>query len=102
MEHEQQLRLAIRDNRFCCAFQPKVDICSEQVVGFESLVRWRDENGENRSPGTFVELAVELGLIDTITHFMLAETLKSIDRLDESFGAGTTFSVKCRASLQAT
>ena len=99
MEHEQQLRLAIRDNRFCCAFQPKVDIYSQQVVGFESLVRWRDENGENRSPSTFVALAVELGLIDTITHFMLTETVNSIERLDESFGAGTTFSINIPAKL---
>jgi diguanylate cyclase (GGDEF)-like protein len=99
MEHEQQLRLAIRDNRFCCAFQPKVDIYSQQVVGFESLVRWRDENGENRSPGTFVALAVELGLIDTITHFMLAETLKSIEQLDETFGVGTSFSINVPSKL---
>jgi diguanylate cyclase (GGDEF)-like protein len=99
MEHEQQLRLAIRDSRFCCAFQPKVDIYSQRVVGFESLVRWRDENGESRAPGTFVSLAVELGLVDTITHFVLAETLKSIERLDDSFGAGTTFSVNVPAIL---
>jgi len=99
MEHEQQLRLAIRDNRFCCAFQPKVDIYTQEVVGFESLVRWRDENSENRPPSTFVALAVELGLIDTITHFMLTETVNSIERLDESFGAGTTFSINVPAKL---
>ena len=99
MEHEQQLRLAIRDNRFCCAFQPKVDIYSQQVVGFESLVRWRDENGEHRSPSTFVALAIELGLIDTITHFMLTQTVQSIERLDESFGSGTTFSINVPSKL---
>ena len=99
MEHEQQLRLAIRDNRFCCAFQPKVDIFTQKVVGFESLVRWRDENGESRSPGTFVSLAVELGVIDTITHFVLDETLKSIAQLDESFGTDTTFSINVPSKL---
>jgi predicted signal transduction protein with EAL and GGDEF domain len=99
MEHEQQLRLAIRDNRFCCAFQPKVDIYTEEVVGFESLVRWRDENGENRPPSTFVSLAVELGLIDTITQFMLTETVNSIERLDESFGGGTSFSINVPPKL---
>ena len=99
MEHEQQLRLAIRDNRFCCAFQPKVDIYTQEVVGFESLVRWRDENGENRPPSTFVSLAVELGLIDTITHFMLTETVNSINRLDGAFGTGTTFSINVPARL---
>jgi diguanylate cyclase (GGDEF)-like protein len=99
MEHEQQLRLAIRDNRFCCAFQPKVNIYTQEVVGFESLVRWRDENGENRPPSTFVSLAVELGLIDTITQFIMTETIKSIERLDESFGAGTNFSINVPAKL---
>ena len=99
MEHDQQLRLAIRDNRFCCAFQAKVEIYTQQVFGFETLVRWRDENGENRSPGTFISLAVELGLIDTITRFVLAETLKSVARLDDTFGPGTTFSVNVPAQL---
>jgi EAL domain-containing protein (putative c-di-GMP-specific phosphodiesterase class I) len=99
MEHEQQLRLAIRDNRFCCAFQPKVDIYSQEVVGFESLVRWRDDNGESRPPSTFVALAVELGLIDTITYFVLNETVKSIAQLDDTFGPGTTFSINVPAKL---
>jgi c-di-GMP phosphodiesterase Gmr len=31
MELEQRLRLAIRDRQFCCAFQPKVDIRSQEV-----------------------------------------------------------------------
>ena len=57
MEVEQRLRLAIRDRQFCCAFQPKVDIHTQQVVGFETLVRWRDEDGEIQPPGEFIELA---------------------------------------------
>jgi EAL domain-containing protein (putative c-di-GMP-specific phosphodiesterase class I) len=97
MEQEQRLRLAIRDSRFCCAFQPKVDIHSEEVVGFETLVRWRDDDGEIHSPSTFVGLAVELGLIDPITHFVLAETIKSMARLDEAFGSGTTVSINVAA-----
>jgi len=47
MEMEQRLRLAIRDRQFCCAFQPKVDIRTQEVVGFETLVRWRDTGGGN-------------------------------------------------------
>src|SRR3954467_8629235 len=93
MELEQRLRLAIRDRRFCCAFQPKVDIRSQQVVGFETLVRWRDNDGEIHPPSTFISLAIELGLIDPITHFVLAETLKSVAALDETFGPNTSFSV---------
>src|SRR6202030_4388171 len=39
MAQEQRLRLAVRDGRFCCAFQPKVDIRSQEVVGVEALIR---------------------------------------------------------------
>jgi diguanylate cyclase (GGDEF)-like protein/PAS domain S-box-containing protein len=97
MELEQRLRLAIRDRRFCCAFQPKVDIRSHAVVGFETLVRWRDDEGEIHPPSAFIGLAIELGLIDIITRFVLAEALRSIEALDREFGPDTTISVNIAA-----
>jgi c-di-GMP phosphodiesterase Gmr len=97
MELEQRLRLAIRDRKFCCAFQPKVDVQTQQVVGFETLVRWRDEGGDIQPPSAFIGLAIELGLIDPITHFVLEEAVGSIERLDEAFGAGTTISINVAA-----
>jgi diguanylate cyclase (GGDEF)-like protein len=97
MELEQRLRLAIRDRRFCCAFQPKVDIRSQEVVGFETLVRWRDDDGDIHSPLSFIGLATELGVIDPITHFVLAEAIRSIDLLDDAFGAGKTIAVNVAA-----
>jgi diguanylate cyclase (GGDEF)-like protein/PAS domain S-box-containing protein len=97
MELEQRLRLAIRDRKFCCAFQPKVDVHSQEVVGFETLVRWRDEDGEIQPPSSFVGLAIELGLIDPITHFVVEEAVNSIEQLDAMFGAGTTISINVAA-----
>ena len=97
MEVEQRLRLAIRDRKFCCAFQPKVDIHTHQVVGVETLVRWRDDDGEIHPPGEFVGLAIELGLINPIANFVLAEAINSIDRLDAAFGPDTSISVNIAA-----
>jgi c-di-GMP phosphodiesterase Gmr len=97
MEIEQRLRLAIRDRRFCCAFQPKVDIQTQDIVGFETLVRWRDEDGEIHPPGNFIGMAIELGLIDPITNFVLAETVNSMERLDDAFGSGTSISINVAA-----
>ncbi len=97
MELEQRLRLAIRDRKFCCAFQPKVDIHSQNVVGFETLVRWRDDAGEIQPPSNFIDLAIELGLIDPITRFVLDEAVRSIEQLDAAFGAETTISVNVAA-----
>lgn len=90
---EQRLRFAIRDEKFCCAFQPKVEISSRKVVGFEALVRWRDDDGEIYPPGQFIGLATELGLINPITSFVLANAIKSMDYLDATFGPDTTISI---------
>jgi diguanylate cyclase (GGDEF)-like protein len=101
MEREQRLRLAIRDRQFYCAFQPKVDIRSHDVVGLEALVRWRDANGDIQGPSEFVALAIELGLIDQITHMVLDETVAAMGYIDEAFGPDTTISINI-AAKQAT
>lgn len=97
MKIEQSLRLAILEKRFCCAFQPKVDIRTKQVTGIEALVRLRDDEGVIQAPGTFINLATELGLIDELTHLVLAEIVKSIDLINDTFGPDTTISINVAA-----
>jgi diguanylate cyclase (GGDEF)-like protein len=97
MKVEQSLRLAILEKRFCCAFQPKVDIRTQDIKGIEALVRLRDDDGVIQAPGTFVNLAVELGLIDELTHLVLAEIVKSIDLINDTFGPDTSISINVAA-----
>jgi c-di-GMP phosphodiesterase Gmr len=97
MKVEQSLRLAILEKRFCCAFQAKVDIRTQQIKGIEALVRLRDDEGVIQAPGTFINLAVELGLIDELTHLVLAEIVKSIDLINETFGPATSISINVAA-----
>jgi cyclic di-GMP phosphodiesterase Gmr len=97
MEMEQRLRLALRDREFCCAFQPKVDIHSHNVVGFEALMRWRDANGEINPPGAFLQLAIDLGLMNPITELILQEVIDSIDLLDGAFEPGLSVSINIAA-----
>lgn len=97
MKVEQSLRFAILEKRFCCAFQPKVDIRTKEVKGIEALVRLRDDEGVIQAPGTFINLAVELGLIDELTHLVLAEIVKSIDLINDTFGPNTTISINVAA-----
>lgn len=94
---EQSLRLAILEKRFCCAFQSKVDIRTQAVKGIEALVRLRDDEGVIQAPGSFINLAVELGLIDELTHLVLAEIVKSIDLINDTFGADATISINVAA-----
>jgi c-di-GMP phosphodiesterase Gmr len=97
MKVEQSLRQAILEKRFCCAFQAKVDIRTKEIKGIEALVRLRDDDGVIQAPGTFVNLAVELGLIDELTHLVLAEIIKSIDLINETFGSSATISINVAA-----
>ncbi|QPF91687.1 putative bifunctional diguanylate cyclase/phosphodiesterase [Bradyrhizobium commune] len=97
MKIEQSLRLAILEKRFCCAFQSKVDIRTQAVKGIEALVRLRDDEGVIQAPGSFINLAVELGLIDELTHLVLAEIVKSIDLINDMFGADATISINVAA-----
>jgi diguanylate cyclase (GGDEF)-like protein len=97
MQIEQSLRLAILEKRFCCAFQAKVDIRTQDIKGIEALVRLRDDDGVIQAPGTFINLAVELGLIDELTHLVLAEIVRSIDLINDTFGPNTTISMNVAA-----
>src|ERR1700753_1182529 len=97
MKVEQSLRLAILEKRFCCAFQAKVDIRTQAIKGIEALVRLRDDEGVIQAPGTFINLAVELGLIDELTHLVLAEIVRSIDLINHTFGPQATISINVAA-----
>ena len=98
MKTEQSLRHAILSRSFCCAFQAKVDIRTQEVKGIEALVRLRDEDGVILAPGAFINLAVELGLIDELTHLVLDEIMQSIGLIDSTFGAATSISINVAAN----
>ncbi|MGD0640874.1 MAG: EAL domain-containing protein [Roseiarcus sp.] len=83
---EQDLRLAVRDRRFRCALQPKVDFRSGELDGLEVLMRWRDENGEARSPGDSIAFALNAGLMNEMTQLVFEETVASLDAIDATFG----------------
>jgi diguanylate cyclase (GGDEF)-like protein len=94
---EQRVRLAIRDRRICCAYQPKFDFRTNEIAGVEVLLRWLDENGVIRAPGDFIELALELGLMDEVAFLVLTETIGAIDQINEAFGETVSISINVAA-----
>ena len=83
---DNALRLALRDRRIGCAFQPKIDFRSGEVDSLEALMRWRDLDGAWSAPGNFLHLAQESGLTNAITELVFEETVASIDAVNAAFG----------------
>ncbi|MDP5142086.1 EAL domain-containing protein [Rheinheimera baltica] len=79
-QQEQSLRDAIYNNRLEVYFQPKVDLQTEQVFAAESLVRLRDKNGTLISPGDFIPLAEETGLVVPLGKLVLIKACQQAAR----------------------
>ncbi len=65
-----KLRYALDNGEIIPYFQPQIDIQSGKIVGTEALARWISNEGII-SPGIFIPIAEEFGLIDLIAESIL-------------------------------
>ncbi len=68
---EAELRRAVQHDEFVLWYQPVVDLRTDQVTGFEALLRWNHPERGIIRPGEFVPLAEESGLICAIGEWVL-------------------------------
>lgn len=83
---ESELRRAIERKEFEPFFLPVVELETGKLQGVEALARWRHPSGELKSPGTFLDVAEETGLIVPIGHQVIEQACAAVQDLRETYG----------------
>jgi len=80
VQMEAALRRAIDHKEFLLHYQPKVDLQSRLICGFEALLRWRHPDPEKGLvlPGEFVSVLEDTGLIVPVGEWVLREVCGQI------------------------
>ncbi|ROO24424.1 putative bifunctional diguanylate cyclase/phosphodiesterase, partial [Salinisphaera orenii] len=71
IEMENQLRRALDHDELSLAYQAKISLASDQIIGAEALLRWQSPELGEVTPSRFLPLAEELGLILPIGRWVL-------------------------------
>jgi len=74
-ELTSRFNTALKDKQLDVHFQPIVDAHSHQPVSVEALARWHDEDEGWISPGIFIPLAENMGLIEEVGKQVLEKSL---------------------------
>ena len=70
---ENNLHKAIEQNELCLYYQPQVSIETGKLVGMEALIRWQQPDKGFISPGVFIPVAEETGMIMQIGEWVFRE-----------------------------
>jgi diguanylate cyclase (GGDEF)-like protein len=81
-----RLRHAERNGELRVFYQPQVDAASEDIVGMEALVRWDHPELGAISPGAFIPLAEETGLIVSIGAWVLRTACRQAQLWERQYG----------------
>ncbi|MCO6059469.1 PAS domain S-box protein [Pseudomonas sp. MOB-449] len=78
---ESDLRLALARSEFELHFQPQVDARTNTMVGSEVLLRWHHPTLGPQSPGQFIRVLEESGLILDVGAWVLDEACRACEQL---------------------
>lgn len=90
---ESALHRALDNKELFLHYQPQIDINTNQVTGFEALLRWNNPELGLISPVDFIPLAEDIGLIIPIGEFVLYQACLQSQQWRERYQIDTAMSV---------
>lgn len=89
----QRIKHALKNNMFRLLFQPIVSLHGEPGAYYEVLVRMLDEQDEEIPPGEFITAAEQMGLMNFIDRWVIANALMLLSKRHKE-GEDTHFFIK--------
>ncbi|MBP0017285.1 MAG: EAL domain-containing protein [Cyanobacteria bacterium SBLK] len=96
---ETDLRLGLKREEFTVFYQPIVSMETGTISGFEAVVRWSHPSEGWISPGEFIPVAEDTGLIGFIDWWVLGEACKQLGKWQKQWEKPLTMSVNASGSL---
>jgi EAL domain-containing protein (putative c-di-GMP-specific phosphodiesterase class I)/CRP-like cAMP-binding protein len=79
---ESELRVAIAENQFRLHYQPIIELATDQMVGFEALIRWQSPTRGFVRPDLFIALAEPTSLILPIGEWVIEESGQALKMME--------------------
>jgi len=77
---ESDMYHALKNDEFVLYFQPQVDARNKQIVGIEALIRWQHPTLGLIDPKYFLEMAKNVGLILTLEHHIIKQSMQKVSQ----------------------
>ncbi|MBN1379539.1 MAG: EAL domain-containing protein [Gammaproteobacteria bacterium] len=82
LELESKLRNALSNEEIYMVYQPQVCIQTHTICGVEALMRWHNQDLGDIYPTEFIPVAVEIGLINELTMWAIADVCRQLNSWD--------------------
>lgn len=80
---KKRIEKAIKDDQFVLYFQPILDIRTNKISRYETLIRMVSEDGSIQMPDTFIPEAEQLDLIGDIDRLVIKKAIKALSEFNE-------------------
>ncbi|MBU8905135.1 sensor domain-containing protein [Desertibacillus haloalkaliphilus] len=78
LQIEMDLRKALRNDEFILYYQPQLDLRNQKICGVEALIRWQHPTKGFISPGEFIPVAEDTGLVVPLGEWVLKHACEQV------------------------
>ncbi len=105
LQLETEMRFAIERHEFELHYQPMIDLKTNELIGFEALVRWRHPTRGMIPPDNFIPAAEETGLILPLGRWVLGESCRQMRHWQNTYPQASrmvvSVNLSCKQFLQS-